>query len=746
MNGRRLGLLILIVWALLAPAAAAQPADEPLVVNLPQPPSEPAYAPGRLLVKLEPGATLSVASDVRAQFDATLVQRSAATGAELWQVPAGRELEIAEALLARSDVAYAHPDWIVYALGPDLDDPAYALFQWNLPIINAPAAWDITTGGPVIIAVLDTGVALTHPDLQSELVSGYDFHNNDSNPSDDHGHGTHVAGIAAAATNNGIGIAGVSWGARIMPVKVLGATGQGSLSTVATGIEWAVDQGAQVLNMSLGASYNPARPQDYEYLQDALDYAHAQGAVSVAAMGNCFAGQSCSVTDLMAPAAMNHVIAVAATGPTDVRAAYSMVGDHCDLAAPGGDDSGGNVGDRVYSTYPSSNYAWMQGTSMATPHVAGAAALLFTVAPDLSPDMVRVLLQAAAVDKGALGRDPYYGSGRIDIAEALGKAELLIAPNDPRVDEQWALALANVPEAWAEEDALPIGATDVVTVAVLSTGVDATHPELGGRLLPGYDARPDADNPVDTIGRGTALAGIIAANSDNGAGIAGMARAASVRVLPIRVTADSGAVRTDALIAGIAYASAQRAQIILIDGSGTISYHQDIENALANAHAQGALIVAGTGDSGAATVGYPASSPHVLAISATTWDDTLAPTSRYGTGVALAAPGGTTAGQTSGVLVLNTGGGYTTRASTAVAAAHVAGTAAMMLARQPAARPDMLLTTARLRMLLQAGARDLGAQGHDASYGAGRLDVERSLWLATHIEPQLVLPLVARNW
>jgi subtilisin family serine protease len=544
-----------------------------------------------------------------------------------------------------------------------------------------------------------------------------------------------VAGIAAAATNNGIGIAGVSWGARIMPVKVLGATGEGLLSTVAAGIEWAVNNGAQVINMSLGGRGTPPSA-----LGDAIAYAHAQGVVCIAAMGN--SGDS----SVYYPAALEHVIAVAATGPADLRASYSSYGPHCDLAAPGGDDSGGNVGDRVYSTYPSSSYAWMQGTSMATPHVAGAAALLLTVAPDLSPDMVRVLLQTSAVDKGALGRDPYYGNGRMDIAATLGKTELLIAPSDPRVDEQWALAVANVPEAWAVEDALSIGASDVVTVAVLSTGVDATHPELAGRLLPAYDARPDADNPVDTIGRGTALAGIIAANSDNGAGIAGMARAASVRVLPIRVTADSGAVRTDALAAGIAYASAQSAQIILIDGSGTISQNQAVDAALANAHAQGALIIAGTGDSGAATVGYPASSPHVLAISATTWDDTLAPTSRYGTGVALAAPGGTTAGQPSGVLVLNTGGGYTTRASTAVAAAHVTGTAAMMLARQPAARPAMQLTTTRLRMLLQAGARDLGAPGHDAFYGAGRLDVERSLWLATHIEPQLVLPLVARNW
>ncbi len=429
MPTRRLGLVVLALWLLVVPAAVAQTPQGPVVVDLPQPPSEPAYVPGRILVRFQRDAVLRGAGDVLAQFDAALIQRSPATGGEVWEVAAGREMEVIDALRERPDVAYAHPDWIVYALDTIPNDPSYSLFQWNLPIIKAPAAWDVTTGGPVIIAVLDTGVALTHPDLQSKLVSGYDFHNDDSVPSDDHGHGTHVAGIAAAATNNGIGIAGVSWGAQIMPIKVLGATGQGSMSAVADGIEWAVDHGAQVLNMSLGAAYNPTRPQDYQYLQDALDYAYAQGTVSVAAMGNCFAGQDCSVTDLMAPAAMNHVIAVAATGPTDVRAPYSMVGDHCDLAAPGGDDSSGNTADQVYSTWPwlwgGDLYRHLQGTSMATPHVAGAVALLFTIEPLLapglrmSPGLVEALLKAGAHDLGTPGPDASYGAGRLDVERSL---------------------------------------------------------------------------------------------------------------------------------------------------------------------------------------------------------------------------------------------------------------------------------------------------------------------------------------
>ena len=450
MARRRFGLLFLVVWMLVAPAAVAQTPQGPAVVDLPQPPGEPTYVPGRILIRFERDAVLRGASDVRAQFDASLIQRSPATGAEVWQVAPGREAEIIDALRERPDVAYAHPDWIVYALDTIPNDPSYSLFQWSLPIIKAPAAWDTTTGEPVIIAVLDTGVALAHPDLQSKLVGGYDFHNNDADPNDDHGHGTHVAGIAAAATNNGTGIAGVSWGARIMPVKVLGADGRGLISRVADGITGtetvpgAVDRGAKVLNMSLGAPYNPASPQSYQYLQDALDYAHAQGAVSLAAMGNCFAGQDCSVTDLMAPAALNHVIAVAATGPTDTRAPYSMVGDHCDLAAPGGDDSSGNVGDRIYSTYPSSSYAWMQGTSMATPHVAGAAALLLSIEPllapglRLSPGLVEALLQAGSRDLGAPGPDASYGAGRLDVERSLWLA-MHVEPRValPLVARQW---------------------------------------------------------------------------------------------------------------------------------------------------------------------------------------------------------------------------------------------------------------------------------------------------------------------
>ncbi|MGC9360828.1 MAG: S8 family serine peptidase [Anaerolineae bacterium] len=313
------------------------------------------------------------------------------------------------------------------------------------------------------------------------------------------------------------------------------------------------------------------------------------------------------------------------------------------------------------------------------------------------------------------------------------------------MNEQWALAIADVPEAWAYEATLAITATAPVTVAILSTGVVTDHPELAGRLLPGYDFVADDAVPEDTIGRGTALAGVVAAGTDNGLGIAGMARSDDVRILPVRVTyTDTGALVPDALANGIAYAADQGSQVILIGGT-LPSSDPAVDAALGAAAAQGALILAGTGDKGASTVGYPASSEHVMAVSSTTWDDELASDANHGSGVAMAAPGGGSPGNPSGVLTLDVAGRYVTRSSTAVAAAHVAGAAAMILTHAPAARPAMQLDARRLRMLLQAPTQDLGAAGPDDYYGAGRLDVERSLWLATQVEPQLYLATIARN-
>jgi hypothetical protein len=262
----------------------------------------------------------------------------------------------------------------------------------------------------VTIAIIDTGIDETHPDLAGKIVAGYDFVENDSDPHDLNGHGTHVAGIAAAATNNGVGVAGMDWQARIMPIRVLDEGGGGSVDAMVDGILWAYAHGAKVINLSLGGdSFNLST-------QDAINQVHAAGRLVVAAMGN--SGDDTTFY----PAAYNNVLAVAATNLSDYRAPYSSYGDHCDVAAPG---------DGIYSTMPtydvfmttvgghSTQYDYASGTSQATPHVAGLAALLWAVKSTLTPDQVQNAITSTAVDRGTPGWDPYYGSGRIDALAAL---------------------------------------------------------------------------------------------------------------------------------------------------------------------------------------------------------------------------------------------------------------------------------------------------------------------------------------
>ncbi|MCU0500428.1 MAG: S8 family serine peptidase [Anaerolineae bacterium] len=302
--------------------------------------------------------------------------------------------------------------------------------QWALSKINAPAAWKVTTGIVTItIAIVDTGVDLEHPDLAAKLwinpgevpANGLDddengkiddihgwhfFHSGAENAfvQDDNGHGTHVAGIAAAATNNGIGVAGVAWGAQIMPVKVLDEYGNGWLSDVAAGIVYASDQGAKIINVSLGGS---ALSQT---LCDAVAYAsQTTGALVVAAAGNTGGA-------VLYPAACDHVLAVAATDRADQRAYFSNLGPQVDLAAPGVD---------IYSTWyqsglQASGYFTRSGTSMATPQVAGVAALVWSRWPTWTPDQVSQRLLATALDLGEPGWDVYSGWGRLDAAAAVG--------------------------------------------------------------------------------------------------------------------------------------------------------------------------------------------------------------------------------------------------------------------------------------------------------------------------------------
>ncbi len=278
------------------------------------------------------------------------------------------------------------------------DDP-YLSSEWHLGTIRAGEAWALTTGDPgVVIAVVDTGVDYGHPDLAGKVILGADVADGDADPMDTYGHGTHVAGIAAATAGNGVGVAGVCPRCTILAVKVF-ADGSGSTSdfTVAQGIVWAVDHGANVVNLSLGG------PGSSAVAQAAVDYAWSRGVVVVAAAGN-----SASST-LSYPAAYPSAIAVSATNSSDGLASFSSYGSWVDLSAPG---------QGILSTVPGGDYASWSGTSMATPVVAGAAGLAFSAGLG-SASAVRAALEAGVVDLGTSGRDDSFGSGRIDLARLL---------------------------------------------------------------------------------------------------------------------------------------------------------------------------------------------------------------------------------------------------------------------------------------------------------------------------------------
>jgi thermitase len=295
-------------------------------------------------------------------------------------------------------VEYAEPNYIAHVFR--IPNDLYWSSQWGMTKIEAPAAWDITTGSDsVTIAIVDTGVDLLHPDLDDKLVSGYDFINGDDDPQDDYGHGTHVAGIAAAKTNNGTGVAGLSWGAKIMPVKVLNDYGSGGYEDVANGIIYAANNGADIINLSLGGSASSS------VLEEAVEYAHDLGCVIVAATGN-------NNSSVSYPARHPRVIAVAATDSNDQRASFSNYGPEVDVTAPG-------VSIRSTYWWAGSTYERVSGTSQASPHVAGLAALIWSLSPGLDNTQVESIIKQTADDLGVAGRDNYCGFGRINARRAL---------------------------------------------------------------------------------------------------------------------------------------------------------------------------------------------------------------------------------------------------------------------------------------------------------------------------------------
>ena len=281
------------------------------------------------------------------------------------------------------------------------DDPDYGATQAEyLGLLELPAAWDITTGSDsVVVAVVDSGVDPTHPDLAGRLVPGTDIVNHDNDTADERGHGTRMAGIIAAATNNHLGIAGVAWAGKIMPVKVAGPTGAAMDRDVAAGIIWAADHGAKVISLSLGA------PGEDAVLQRAVDYATARDVLLVAAAGN----SGSSVPEY--PAAARGVLAVGSTDATGRRAAFSNYGPWVDVNGPG-------IG-IIATTVNPTGYTKISGTSATTALVAGVAALVRAAHPDESQAQVADRLRRSAVGRGAVAAEGVDASGVVDAAAAL---------------------------------------------------------------------------------------------------------------------------------------------------------------------------------------------------------------------------------------------------------------------------------------------------------------------------------------
>lgn len=365
--------------------------------------------PSRLVVKLSQGTDPDqIAQSVQAE-----ILRKGPLDYLILTVPSGQMNEALKVLSRSPGVLSVNPAQKIKtteAAGPQVTDPHYSE-QWGLSKAEVQKAWGLgATGVGITIATIDTGVDVNHPDLKSNLVAGYNAITGKTGLSavqDNNGHGTHVAGVAAAGLN-GEGIVGVAYQAKIMPIKAMNRLGEGTDDIVADGIIWAADHGAQIINLSLGSN------EETDILREAIQYAQAKGALLVAAAGN--KEENLSKNSITFPAAEPGVLAVTATDLRDQRASFSLTGPQASLAAPGVS---------IFSDYwqNSSGYASIDGTSMASPFVAGVAALVWGAHPELTAEQVKILLENSALDLGTPGRDSEYGFGRVNAYWAVRFAE-----------------------------------------------------------------------------------------------------------------------------------------------------------------------------------------------------------------------------------------------------------------------------------------------------------------------------------
>ncbi len=496
--GKKILICLSLLFSVVALLAAPLP---PLSESESLPGAQPPRSlPGRIVVRFKPGASQAAIQRLNARHGARVLKRHKLSGLQRIAIPSGVAVDhVLAAYRSNPLVAEANVSHIVQVL--DYPNDTNYPYQWHLRSTDggiwADTAWDLAPlrGQGVVVAVIDTGVAYEDyngsmgqyqqsfkqaPDLASTpFVHPWDFNNNDAHPNDDHGHGTHVTGTITQDTNNAYGVAGVAYDTTIMPLKVADYTGNGNDDDLVEALYFAVQNGAKVINISLGIpgsgspDANGVVCAEVVGLNAALDHAYSNGVVVVAAAGNDGGGT------VLCPAAYPSVVAVGATRFDAQVTAYSNRGAALDITAPGGDltidQSGDGYGDGVlqeafcydsltlllFNLYDSFCDFFNSGTSMASPHVAGAAALLQGQNPSLAPDQVRQYLESTARDGGAPGRDDDYGWGVLDAADAL--AALLNVPKPPPTQPPGLDAPSNLTSTAVSANRIDLAWTDNAT-------------------------------------------------------------------------------------------------------------------------------------------------------------------------------------------------------------------------------------------------------------------------------------------
>src|SRR3972149_6429072 len=469
------------------------------------------YVPDRLLIKFKKDVSSAEKDKLLKENGASVLSEIKQIDVKLIKVPEQALEKVQAAFAKNSAVEYVEKDYI-FEPAAIPNDPYYPN-QWHLPAINAPAAWDITKGSSIPIAILDTGVDPNHPDLKNKLTLGYNFYNNNNDWSDVCGHGTAVAGSAAAISNNAIGVSGVAWNNPIIPIKITDANCYGYYSSMINGIVYAADKGARVANISFQI-FNGAS------LSDAARYMNDHGGWVVAAAGN---------TGILENYSDNpYIISVGATDLNNIVTAFSSYGPFVDFAAPGL---------LIYTTKSGGIYDYTSGTSFSSPIVAGVVALVISNNPSMNSQQIYEALKNSAVDKGNVGRDNFYGWGLVNAYGALLQNNPITPPPDTTPPGTPSL-LAPASGAVIKDNTPTFDWTDVtdpslpVTYALLAdNNNDFSSPEISKQSLSSSDF-----TSASSIADGTYFWKVRAADGAGNIGSYNTARTVIIDATPPTVT------------------------------------------------------------------------------------------------------------------------------------------------------------------------------------------------------------------